>query len=62
MMILILEILCCLVLLSVFSMFVTTIFMDFKRERREAELDKLREEWEEAEHRKQMEFYNNKKI
>lgn len=57
MMKLILEILCCLVALSAVGMFLAIIYTDFKREQREAKLDKLREEWEEEEHLRQMEFY-----
>ena len=38
-------------------MFLAIIYTDFKREQREAKLDKLREEWEEEEHLRQMEFY-----
>ena len=54
---LILEVLCCLVALSAVGMFLAIIYTDFKREQREAKLDKLREEWEEEEHLRQMEFY-----
>lgn len=61
MMKLILEVLCCLVALSAFGMFLAIIYTDFKREQREAKLDKRREEWEEEEHLRQMEFYKNNK-
>mgnify|MGYP006862711114 FL=1 len=57
MMKLILEVLCCLVALSAVGMFLAIIYTDFKREQREAKLDKLREEWEKEEHLRQMEFY-----
>ena len=57
MMKLILEVLCGLVALSAVGMFLAIIYTDFKREQREAKLDKLREEWEEEEHLRQMEFY-----
>lgn len=57
MMKLILEVLCCVVALSAVGMFLAIIYTDFKREQREAKLDKLREEWEEEEHLRQMEFY-----
>lgn len=57
MMKLILEVPCCLVALSAVGMFLAIIYTDFKREQREAKLDKLREEWEEEEHLRQMEFY-----
>lgn len=57
MMKLILEVLCCVVALGAVGMFLAIIYTDFKREQREAKLDKLREEWEEEEHLRQMEFY-----
>lgn len=57
MMKLILEVLCCVVVLSAVGMFLAIIYTDFKREQREAKLDKRREEWEEEEHLRQMEFY-----
>lgn len=61
MMKLILEGLCCLVVLSAFGMFLVIIYTDFKQEQREAKLDKRREAWEEEEHRSQIEFYKNHK-